>query len=150
MGELQRISAIFIRLPDQSILDLWNGTPQHRYDDPGITYNHDDLTSVLSAIMVEMIPNHILTMDNTNAFSGDHPDHYGSAYFALEAAQNWNGLGSLQSYRGYSVTLDGRNLTTPQHDEKVRLMGLYGAGVGAGSDYDDWCWRQYSSSVSVR
>jgi hypothetical protein len=54
-------------------------------------------------------------------------------------------------YRGYTAYVDPatrapwpRNLTQAQHDEKVRIMGVYNGGpITPGDIYDEWCWRYY-------
>ena len=148
---LPRITTIFMRLPDGFIMDLWDGTAGSlsRIDDPATTYTHGELRAVLGAIIADVAPDRILTMDSINSADFDHPDHVASARFATEAAQDWGQIDTVDVYRGYSIMLSPPNLTQAEHDEKVRLMGLYGATVPPGSDYDAWCWRQYSSPLSI-
>jgi LmbE family N-acetylglucosaminyl deacetylase len=151
LSDLPRISTIFMRLPDGRVMTLWDQSVSSlsRIDDSSTTYNRNDLSAALAAIMAEVTPTNLLTMDSTMSFGDDHPDHFASALFALEGARIYGQLDVLSIYRGYSSSLEVANLSTDQYNEKVRLMDLYEAGVPAGSDYDSWCRRQYSYPLDV-
>lgn len=153
LADVPRVSTIFMRLPDGFVMTLWDGSASslQRIDDPSTSYTHAQLSSALAAMMAEVVPTRMLAMDGTGMFGNDdHPDHVASALFAQEAAQSYAQLDVLYMYRGYSISPPTPiNLSPAQHDEKVRLMGLYQSDVAPGDTYDDWCWRQYSYPIAI-
>jgi len=166
------LTAVFLRLPDSFIGRLWGPpaepnpamqlTSVSQIADAGTTatYTRQDLIDVLTAIMNETHPVTILTMDSTMAYNSnvgpgtfDHPDHMGSGFFTLAAAQAYHQYQSVRIYRGYTTLGAAPNLTQAQIDEKQRIFGIYGAdnnGAPSCADYAE-CQRQivYASLSST-
>lgn len=170
------ISAIFLRLPDMSIGRLWGPpadpdptmhlTQVSQIADSGTTatYTTQDLIDVLTAIMNDFVPSTILTMDSTMAYNSnapqqgsligtfDHPDHMGSGFFALAAAQVYHRYDSVRIYRGYTTLGVPPNLSQAQINEKESIFEIYGAdhnGAPTCADYDE-CQRQVLYASIVR
>jgi LmbE family N-acetylglucosaminyl deacetylase len=155
------VSVVFLRLPDGGLPALWatdSGPPfwvtpvaSENTVDGVNTYTRSDLINVLSAIMTDVAPQRLGTLDSTLANGDDHTDHVTSGMFALEAVHAYGSVPEIKVYRGYSMfqnwfavpTPMPRNLTTAQHNEKTRLMTAYGSTPATGDLYDEWCWRQY-------
>jgi LmbE family N-acetylglucosaminyl deacetylase len=155
------VSLLFLRLPDGGLPTLWatdSGPPfwvtpagsEHTVDGAN-NYTRADLISVLAAIITDFAPQRVGTLDGTMAYGDDHTDHYTSSMFTLEAVHSLGSVPELRLYRGYSMfqnwfavpTPMPRNLSTAQHDEKARLMTVYGSPPAPGDLYDEWCWREY-------
>ena len=121
--------------------------------DGAATYTHNDVVATLTAIMNESAPAVIGTLDHSMAYGMDHPDHVASGFFALEALRAYGGAQEVRLYRGYTMyegwmpepAPEPVNLSSAQHAEKVRIMGIYDNGAEPIPDeiYDRWCWRQY-------
>jgi hypothetical protein len=122
--------------------------------DGAATYTHNDVVATLTAIFNESAPAVIGTLDHTLAYGADHPDHVASGFFGLEAARAHGAAQEVRLYRGYTIyegwvplpEPEPVNLSSAQHAEKVRIMGIYdnGAEPQPSDIYDRWCWRQYS------
>jgi len=155
------VTTVFLRLPDGGLPQLFftdSGPPfwitpvsSENTVDGANTYTRANLISVLAAIITEVAPQRLGTLDSTLANGDDHTDHVTSAMFTLEALHTTAGVSEVRAYRGYSMfqnwfavpTPMARNLTTAQHNEKTRLMTAYGSTPATGDLYDEWCWRQY-------
>jgi LmbE family N-acetylglucosaminyl deacetylase len=162
-----RVSLLFLRLLDGGLPALWatdSGPPfwvapvsSEPTVDGANTYTRSQLISVLAAVMSEVSPERVGTLDGTLANGDDHTDHMTTALFTLEAVHAYGAVPEVRMYRGYSMFQNWmdvpapmpRNLTTAQHNEKLRLMTAYGSPPVSGDLYDEWCWRQYfTTSVS--
>jgi hypothetical protein len=140
-----RVTLLFVGLPNSpffsglSILDLWQtpglalstipDTRRERVD----RYQREDLIRMLTALLEQLTPEHLNTLDSSRVWSADlpfdHPDHVGSALFALAAQQRTTAAAppSLRLQRGYNAALEARNVSTAEADSRRAIFNTYAA-----------------------
>jgi len=144
------VSSLFIRVLDGRAGDLYDGATVGTADG-ATTYTKAQMMTTMSAIITEFQPTIVGTLDGTFGYGGDHPDHIAAALFAMDAARADGVPRVLKMHRGYTIFNDtpppdaeARNLTSAEHAEKARIMGVYEGGPLVVNDiYDQWCWRFY-------
>jgi len=159
-----QVSLVFMRLPDGGLASLWSETfgPPFWVSPVGTlsavdgtaTYTKAQIIQTVAALISDAAPARIATLDSTFAYGEDHGDHITSALIALAASHYYPAPHELQQYRGYNIdgnyfdipTPEIANLSAPEYAEKVRIMESYAGGFPAGSDFDNWCHRNYGVS----
>lgn len=159
------VSIAFLRLPDgfpsgqgsaayqgQSLAKLWNGAiPSLTAVDGANTYTRAGLISTLTAMMVDVQPATIRTMDYVSPITdADHSDHFMSGAFTLAAeTQYTGGSHTLMSYLGYAV--GGRAPNVVGADLDAKLSALQAASAHDPGAADPWVLdlarRQYVLDV---
>jgi LmbE family N-acetylglucosaminyl deacetylase len=163
------VSVVLMRLPDggstpsqPGMTALWAGsvpqlTSRTRLEvpsTPSSTYTRSQLVQVLAAMIADFAPDLIGTQDSTLAYANDHADHIAGAQFALEADHTYTRPHDTWMYRGYNVNIwwgsvpaaEVPNLSQAQHDEKLRIMEIYGGLLPANDPWQPFCWRRYAIS----
>ncbi|HVH12723.1 MAG TPA: ricin-type beta-trefoil lectin domain protein, partial [Longimicrobium sp.] len=159
-----QVSLVFMRLPDGGLASLWSETfgPPFWVGPVGTlsavdgtaTYTKAEVIQTVAALINDFAPARVGTLDSTFAYGEDHGDHITSALFALAASHYYATPHELQQYRGYNIdgnyfdvpTPEVANLSAAEYAEKVRVMETYAGGFPAGSDFDNWCRRNYGIS----
>ncbi|MGZ4664696.1 MAG: DUF7402 domain-containing protein [Frankiaceae bacterium] len=114
-----RISLAFMRLPDgfpdgsggslndfESLQKLWSGSIADIHAvDGSSAYSRQELIAALASLMESFSADSIHVLDYVGAFgSGDHSDHYASAYFARAAHRQYTAAHVLTGYQGYNIS----------------------------------------------
>jgi LmbE family N-acetylglucosaminyl deacetylase len=163
------VRQLFMRLPDggvdgsgfncygeESLQKLWTGEINTIHPvDGSQSYTSQDLTATLTALMTAIHPDIIRVQDYLGSFGhgADHSDHYGSAYYARAAHQQYTPEHTFTGYEGYGTAalpenVSGSDLTAKQnafyayaqHDSHV-----CGSTAGcSNSVYESWLRRQYT------
>lgn len=147
------VSAVFIRIPDGRVREVWDGIAHAAIDGSGNMYTRAQLLTTLRAIHDETQPQKVGTLDGTLAHGYDHNDHVATAWFTFDVARGDGMNRQLVMYRGYSMyapsfvdppvpSPEPANLSMAQYTEKRRIMQVYSA-VNDGDDFDQWCKRFY-------
>lgn len=147
------VSAVFIRLPDGRVREVWDGIAHSAIDGSGNMYTRAQLLATLRAIHDETQPQKVGTLDGTLAHGYDHTDHVATGWFTFDVARGDGMNRQLVMYRGYSMyppsfvdppvpLAEAANLSTALYTEKRRIMQVYSA-VNNGDDFDEWCMRFY-------
>jgi LmbE family N-acetylglucosaminyl deacetylase len=142
------IRLTFLRLPDGniagrgfghgSLLQLWNGQlitlPVMGDSAAGATYSHEQIVSVLVAILEDAHADALFTLDSTGLYSpspgfGDHTDHVVSARLALEASLAYATPHRLSLYRTYNISDLPANLSEAQFEDKRATFLIYDFGA---------------------
>ena len=167
-----RISLVFLRLPDggypagegtplygmQSLMKLWNGgnaalpaESSVEAVDGSTSYEYEDLTATLAALMASFEPQWIATQNYTGSFgNGDHPDHVATAKFTEEAQALYALPHELTGYEDYEISLLDENVAGELLEAKEEAFDAYNAHDGACTEgescvslYEKWLKRQY-------
>lgn len=168
-----QVSVIFLRLPEGQLPALWQKPGPFVTTVSSLTtldgvsvYTRADLVQTLANIISQFAPTKTGMLDSSQVFGPqgntyDEEDHLSAGFFALEADHGYASAHDVRMYRGYNTYIDpasgwigspppeNPNLSTADHDEKVRIYNINTALSGGGAvqpndSYDRWCWRKYS------
>jgi len=146
------VGAIFLRIRDGAVMSLRSGARADTADG-STTYNEAELLATLQAIIVDVQPGRVGTLDASMLDNGEveHSDHVASAIYALDAARSDGVARQLLLFRGYTTYYDPQppvhepqNLSNAEYTEKRRVMVVYLDGDDSAADtYDNWLRRTY-------
>ena len=157
----------FLRFPDgidghgseahrgQSLAALWRD-PTLRIatlDDEG-ALTRAALLDFLEAMMRDVAPTEVLTLDRTGAYGADHSDHRNTARFVLRASERVERDEPVQltMYRGYNITDEPENLDAKASADKRSFFSSYvvyddalgdGHAAVVNDTYAFWYSRRY-------
>lgn len=132
------VSIAFLRIPDgfpsgqgsgayggQSLAKLWTGSVSSVSSvDQANTYTRSGLIDALAAMMTDLQPDTIRTMDYVSPITdADHSDHFMTALFTQAAEEQFNGAPhTLVSYLGYAVGGRAQNVFDPDLTDKLGAL----------------------------